>query len=101
MRVWMLEHLEDDLTLDALAHRARTSRRSFTRQFRAETGTSPHDWLLVQRIIRARLLLETTEESIPAIALRAGLGTDAALRHHFRRVLGVTPTAYRRTFTGL
>lgn len=98
-RSWMLEHLGEGLTIDSLADRSRMSRRSFTRQFRAETGRSPLDWLLEQRIVRARLLLETTDDSIPSIALRAGLGSDAALRHHFRRALGVTPTVYRRTFS--
>lgn len=98
-RTWMIAHLDDDLTIDAMATSAHMSRRSFTRQFRTETGRSPLDWLLEQRIIRARQLLETTTDSIPAIAVRAGLGSDAALRHHFRRALGVTPTAYRRTFT--
>ena len=88
------------VTLDLLADRAHMSRRSFTRQFRAETGRSPLDWLLEQRIVRARMLLETTTATVPAIALRAGLGSDAALRHHFRRVLGVSPTTYRRTFVG-
>ena len=97
-RVWMLDHLADAVTLDGLADRAHMSRRSFTRQFRAETGRSPLEWLLEQRIVRARLLLETTTATVPAIALRAGLGSDAALRHHFRRVLGVSPTTYRRTF---
>ncbi len=98
-RVWMLEHLGDGLSLDVIAGHAHMSRRTFTRQFRAETGRSPLDWLLEQRLIRARLLLETTTDPIPMIAQQAGLGTDAALRHHFRHVLGVTPSAYRRSFT--
>lgn len=98
-RVWMLDHLDEDLTIDVMAASATMSRRSFTRQFRAETGRSPLDWLLEQRVMRARLLLETTTDTIPSIAIRAGLGSDAALRHHFRRALGVTPTAYRRSFS--
>jgi len=64
----------------------------------AETGTTPLQWLLHQRVLLARDRLETTSASVDQIAGECGFGTAANLRIHFRRVLATTPTAYRRTF---
>ena len=74
------------------------SRRTFTRHFRAEAGTSPGQWLTQQRIELARRLLESSDLSVDAIAERAGLGTAASLRQHLHAAVGVSPHAYRRTF---
>ncbi len=81
-----------------LATNANMSVRTFTRRFRAETGVSPTQWLLQQRIDRARHLLETTDLGIDQIARQAGLGTAASLRQHLQTTIGVAPSAYRRTF---
>jgi transcriptional regulator GlxA family with amidase domain len=72
--------------------------RSFTRRFLAETGTSPHRWLTQQRVLRARQLLEETTLGIDTIAATCGFGGGARMRHHFHRIVGVTPADYRRTF---
>lgn len=98
VRAWMITHVDRTMTVDELAARVSMSRRTFTRQFRAETGQSPWSWLLDRRLEHARRLLETTDETMHRVAARSGLGTDATLRDHFRRTLGVTPTEYRRTF---
>lgn len=95
---WMVEHLDEDLSVDALAARAAMSPRTFARRFRDETGTTPHQWLTHQRVLRAEQLLEETSLPVEAVAHRAGFGNPAALRHHFGRVRGTTPAAYRRTF---
>jgi len=95
---WALERLDDDLGVDRLARRAALSERTFARRFRAETGTTPHQWVTGQRVLLARRLLEDTDVPIEEVARRAGLGTAAMLRHHFTRVVGTTPVAYRRTF---
>ncbi|MFA1537951.1 helix-turn-helix domain-containing protein [Actinomadura monticuli] len=68
------------------------------RRFHATTGTTPMAWLRGIRIDHARELLETTTLPIDQIADRSGLGTPANLRHHFTRTVGVSPSAYRRTF---
>ena len=98
--VWAQEHLEQDLSVDELAARALMSPRSFARHFRAATGSTPHAWLLGQRVARAQQLLETTELSIDEVARHSGLGAAATLRHHFALRLGTSPQAYRRTFRG-
>ncbi|MER7012156.1 helix-turn-helix domain-containing protein [Saccharopolyspora sp. NPDC000359] len=97
-RAWLLEHLAEPLTLDQIAAHAGTSVRTFTRRFRDETGTSPMDWLLQQRLEHARHLLESTDLPIDAVAERAGLSTAASLRKHLRHRLGTSPATYRRTF---
>jgi transcriptional regulator GlxA family with amidase domain len=95
---WMLEHIDEDLTVDQLARKALMSSRTFARRFRADMGTTPAAWLNRQRIIRAQLLLEETSYSLETVAQDTGFGTAAVMRHHFLKVLQTTPTAYRRAF---
>lgn len=97
-RQWMAEHLQEALDLRQLAANARMSVRTFTRRFREETGMSPGQWLLHQRVERARHLLEHTDLSVERIAREAGFGTAASLRQHLNAVIGAAPSAYRRTF---
>ncbi len=92
----MLEHLEQPHSVEDLARRATMSPRTFARRFVAETGTTPHQWLTDQRVLRARELLELTELSVEGVARESGFGSAALLRHHFTRCTGVTPTTFRR-----
>lgn len=92
---WMLEHLDEGFTVDDLARRSAMSPRTFARRFVAETGTTPHQWLTDQRVLRARQLLEETDLPVEAVARDAGFGSAALLRHHFTRCTGITPTAFR------
>jgi transcriptional regulator GlxA family with amidase domain len=95
---YMLEHLDEPLSVEAMADRAAMSPRTFARRFRATTGTTPGHWLVRQRVLLAQRLLETTDDPVELIALRCGFGTAAGLRLHFRRVLDTSPLVYRRTF---
>jgi transcriptional regulator GlxA family with amidase domain len=95
---WMSGHLEVELTVDELAARALMSSRTFARRFRAETGTTPHRWLIRQRVLRAQHLLESSDQPIERVAQLSGFGNAANLRHHFGQVRGTTPMAFRRTF---
>jgi transcriptional regulator GlxA family with amidase domain len=97
---WMVERLVEPLTIDDMAAHAGWAPRTFARRFVAETGTTPARWLAAQRLDHARRLLETTDLSVDQVAERSGLGTGANLRLHLGRRLGVTPTAYRRTYQG-
>jgi transcriptional regulator GlxA family with amidase domain len=95
---WMLEHVGEDLSVDDLARKARMSPRTFARRFRAEHGTTPHRWLLHQRLLLARRWLEVGAGSVEEVAEHSGFGSAAALRMHFRRAFAVSPQAYRRQF---
>jgi transcriptional regulator GlxA family with amidase domain len=98
-RAWALERLDDELTLADLATHAHTSVRHLTRRFHAETGLSPLQWLLHQRVDRARELLESTTLPMDQVARHSGLGTAESLRQHFTRQVGLSPSAYRASFT--
>lgn len=97
-REWALRRLAEPLTLDRLAREATVSPRTFSRRFAEDTGYTPMQWVLRARVDLARELLERTDLGVDQVAERAGLGTDANLRTHFKRVLGTSPSAYRRTF---
>ncbi|MFF9900426.1 GlxA family transcriptional regulator [Streptomyces longispororuber] len=98
-RAWALDRLHEPLQLRDLAEREAMSVRTFTRRFREEVGVSPGQWLTRQRVERARHLLESTSLSVDRIARESGFGTAQSLRQHLQTTLGVTPTAYRRTFS--
>jgi transcriptional regulator GlxA family with amidase domain len=97
-RAWALRRLDRPLTLPELAAHAGMSLRSFTRRFRAEVGVTPGQWLTLQRVERARHLLESSDLPIDQVAAHAGFGAPSALRQHLRTAVGVAPAAYRRTF---
>jgi transcriptional regulator GlxA family with amidase domain len=97
---WALAHLAEPLTVDSLAAAASMSRRTFTRTFRADTGGSPHQWLLRQRILLARRLLEQTADPVERVAASCGFGSALSLRQHFNRLVGCGPLSYRRSFRG-
>jgi len=97
-RRWAAERLGEPLDVAAMSRHAGVSPRTFARRFREETGTTPLQWLLSRRVGEARRLLEETDLPIDAVAWRAGFGTAASLRDHFRRITATTPSAYRRSF---
>lgn len=95
---WIVDHLDADLEVPALAARALLSERTFARRFRAETGTTPAAWVARQRLVRAQELLERTDLGVEEVARRCGFPSAAALRHRFAQALRTSPSAYRRTF---
>ena len=97
---WVGSHLDEPHTLDALADRARMSRRTFTRRFREATGTTVGRWLRGQRLALAQRLLESTRRPIDRIAVDAGFGSALSMRQHFAAALDTSPSAYRRRFQG-
>src|SRR6185436_12815245 len=95
---WVVEHLDESMTVDTLAARSAMSARTFARRFRAETGTTPHTWLTQQRLLLAERLLEEGDDPVEVVAARAGFGTSAVLRHHFQQHRHTTPLAFRQAF---
>lgn len=99
---WAERNLHAPIGPDAMARRARMSRRTLYRRFEAVAGSSPTQWLLERRIEAARRLLETTSLPVERVAERAGIGSAANLRQHFARAVGMSPSEYRarRRVTG-
>ncbi|EPZ6036741.1 GlxA family transcriptional regulator [Pseudomonas aeruginosa] len=95
---WARQHLQEALSLDALAEVAHMSRRTFIRRFREATGTTFIKWRNAERVARAQQLLETTDMPIECVASQVGFGTTLSLRQQFAAQLGTTPSDYRRTF---
>ncbi len=95
---WAVKHLATPIDIDTFARKANMSRRTFDRKFRSTFNLTPHAWLVTQRINQARLLLEKDKVRIDKVAEGAGFDNAGTLRHHFRRVVGVTPTRYREQF---
>ncbi|MFD4525396.1 GlxA family transcriptional regulator [Streptomyces sp. NPDC058470] len=97
-RAWAIGRLDEPIQLRDMAEQESMSVRTFTRRFREEVGVSPGQWLTQQRVERARQLLESSALSVDQVAREAGFGTAQSMRQHLQAALGVTPTAYRRTF---
>lgn len=95
---WAADHLDADLSIDALALRASMSTRTFIRRFTDATGATPAAWVREQRVRRAEQLLERENTTIAAVARRCGFGSPDTLRRHFHRARGVSPEAYRAAF---
>jgi transcriptional regulator GlxA family with amidase domain len=95
---WILEHLDEPLTLESVSQHSHMSTRTLRRRFRAVTGTSVMNWVAMQRVARARELLETTRLGIDDIAHRCGFGSAESLRIHFTSMTRTSPSSYRRTF---
>jgi transcriptional regulator GlxA family with amidase domain len=95
---WIAEHPGADLSVDALAGRARLSPRQFARAFTAETGTSPGRYVDRVRLETARRLLEDTRDGVEQISRRCGYRTPEAMRRAFQQALHVSPAEYRRRF---
>ncbi|WP_436772497.1 helix-turn-helix domain-containing protein [Yinghuangia sp. YIM S09857] len=97
---WLQDNLANDVTIEQMAAYARMSQRTFARKFQQETGTTPYEWLVAQRVLAAQELLEETAMTVDSVAARTGFGSAATLRHHFLKRRGATPQAYRRLFRG-
>jgi AraC family transcriptional regulator len=88
-------NLESDIRLADLAREAGMSRSHLIRTFRQSTGKTPHQFLLEQRIEKARMLIRQGGLSLTGIALTTGFANQHHLARIFRRVTGMTPSQFR------
>ncbi|MEU8268029.1 helix-turn-helix domain-containing protein [Sphaerisporangium sp. NPDC049002] len=95
---WVQASLSRDLTVADLAAQAGMSPRTLMRRFREQTGTTPLQWLHRARVRQAQHLLETTDHTVERIGAQVGFASPTAFRDRFKRVTGVSPHTYRRTF---
>ena len=99
-RVLELIHgdLAADFSLAMLAQAAGLSEYYFLRLFKQSTGVTPHQYVLRQRIERAKDLLRAGELGITEIAFSLGFANPAHFAHYFRRHTGFTPSEMRQNF---
>jgi AraC family transcriptional regulator len=93
-------HLDRDLPLKSMADISGLSVDHFARAFRESTGEPPHRYLLLRRLLRAKLLLEHSEVPIVEIAQMVGFADQSHLTNNLRRYLGTTPRKLRAEWTG-
>lgn len=96
VRDFILVHLSQDLSLEDLASQIGFSPSHFARLFRQATGESPHQFVLYQRVERARHLLQETEAPLIQIAAECGFANQSHLTTVFKDYFGLTPRTYRR-----
>ncbi len=89
------EHLDQDIKLADLAQLLGMSQFHFSHLFKQSIGTSPYQYLLQQRVERAKQLLKQTDQSIMDIAFLCGFNSHSHLSKQFRQLTGITPNAYR------
>jgi len=97
-QAYILENLERDLHVEAIAKQVGMSTRNFGRVFRNELGMTPLDFIMAARTDVARRLLEDTSRPLQSIAQASGFGDVGAMRRAFGRTMGVTPNDYRARF---
>lgn len=95
---WAIANINDPIDIDQLASKACMSRRTFDRKFRADFNVTPKEWLTHQRLSLAKDLLERDTSSIEKVALLSGFSNATTMRHHFRKVLGISPVQHRERF---
>lgn len=88
-------HLGDDITLADLAALVDISQFHFGRLFKQSLGQSPYQYLMLQRVERAKTLLKKSDQSIGAIALECGFNSHSQFGRKFRQITGMTPKVYR------
>ncbi|RBL88501.1 GlxA family transcriptional regulator [Chitinophaga flava] len=98
LRPWMLQELNQDLSVERLAEHMNMSPRNFARVFLRESGLTPAKYVEKLRVETARKFLEESDFSMEQIAEKCGLGGMVSMRRVFLRHLSVSPSDYRRTF---
>jgi AraC family transcriptional regulator len=92
--------MEDDLSLDEMADSVGLSTAHFARMFRKSTGETPHQFVLRQRLERAKAMLRAPDARVLDVAVACGFKTQQHFAQVFRDIWGVSPTEFRQDLTG-
>jgi transcriptional regulator GlxA family with amidase domain len=95
---WLKDHVDHDLSVDAMSRRTHMSPRNFTRAFTREVGVPPGRFVERLRVEQARRLMEESRDDLASIARECGFGTPDTMRRSFLRVTGVPPSEHRLRF---
>ena len=91
----MRAHLDSDVALEDLADEVDLSKYHFSRRFKKRTGQSPYQFVIYERVRRARRLLRETTQPLAQIALDVGFSSQSHMTRTFKNHVGVTPGQYR------
>lgn len=100
-QIWAADNYANPNPVAAMAAESGLTERSFHRRFKKATGQSPLEYVQTLRIEEAKQLLETTDDPFDEIAAEIGYSEPSAFRHLFRKLVGITPSAYRRKHRGV
>jgi AraC family transcriptional regulator len=92
--------IEGELTLCEMAQAVELSTAHFSRMFRKSTGETPHQFLLRQRVERAKEMLRSADVRVMDVAVACGFKTQQHFAQVFRDGCGASPTEYRQEFLG-
>jgi transcriptional regulator GlxA family with amidase domain len=95
VREYIENHLEETISIEALARIVGLSMYHFARAFKQSEGLTPHDYLLRRRVRRAQELLASTDLPLSEIALASGFSDQSHCARRFREHVGITPSSYR------
>jgi transcriptional regulator GlxA family with amidase domain len=98
LELWMLEHLDADLSVEKLARRASMSPRHFARIFKQRLGTTPAAYVRRLRVEEARRRIEGGTTRVKHVARESGFADEQQLRRAYKQLLGITPAEYRSRF---
>ena len=98
LHLWIIDHLNEPLTVETLAAQAAMSPRNFSRIFVQEYRITPAKFVEQLRLETARRRLEESSDGVKRIATETGLGSSESMRRLFLRHLRVTPSEYRSRF---
>ena len=88
-------HLDENIKIKDVARSIGISQYYFCRLFRQSTGISPYRYIIQQRILKAKTLIEENRLSLSDIALECGFSSQSQMTHHFRKLVNTTPKVYR------
>lgn len=98
---WIEEHYMEEFELERLADDLHLSKNYVSRRFRQETGTTIMEYLMARRMKEACKLLQTTDWPVERIGAEVGLANASYFCQLFKRLVGITPLKYRKTYERL
>lgn len=98
VKAYIDANLASDLLLCDLAEQTQLSEYHFARMFKLSVGLAPHQYVMQQRLLRAKVLLKTSSQSLVNIALQCGFSSSSHFSNRFKQVNGCSPSRYRRCF---
>lgn len=93
---FILDNLNESLSVQKLADRAHMSTSHFSRVFKQQTGFSPYDYILISRLNRAKDLLQKTEMTVASIAYETGFNSESNFICFFTENEGISPGKFRK-----